>query len=355
MKKILITGSLGYLGSVSTEYLADRGYGVVGYDTGFFKKGILYPPKTVATVMSDARDIVEKDLEGIYAVVHLAGISNDPFGNLDVAKIYDPTRVYAKNIAEMCKKKGIKFVFASSCSVYGKGGDEALNEESLTEPQTPYSINKLQIEQDLRSLADASFSPVALRFATVFGPSPRLRLDIVINMFVGMAVGTGEIVLNSDGTAWRPNVHILDVAEAVYRAIETDWKDGLLVLNVGDEQNNMRIVDIAHLIASHIPGCQVKFAGGDPKAEVMVKNPTMAGDKDTRTYQVSFEKIKKIFPGYRAGISIELGCIDFIKKMQEVGFSAEDFKDPKFYRLKTISRLYDEQYLSEDLRWLKEY
>jgi len=356
MKKILITGSLGCLGSVFTEYFTERGYDVVGYDTGFFKKGILYPPKPVETVLRDARDITEKDLDGIYAVIHLAGISNDPFGNLDVAKIYDPTRAYARAIAEMCKKRGVKFIFASSCSIYGKGGDEVLNEESPTAPQTPYSLNKLQIEQDLRELAAPGvFSPIALRFATAFGISPRLRLDIVINMFVASAVGTGAIVLNSDGSAWRPNVHVQDIADAVRRAIESDWNNGLLVLNVGDEKNNMKIIDIAKLIAGQVDGCEVKFAGEDPNLEVMVKNPTMAGAKDTRTYQVSFERIKTTFPGYSAQWSIEAGTADMVKKLQELHFSESDFKDPKFYRLKTIADLYDKKYLSEDLRWLKEY
>lgn len=355
MKKILITGSRGYIGSVLTDYLEARGYECVGYDTGFFRNGMLYPPARAEGAFRDVRDLTEADLAGVDAVVHLAGVSNDPFGNLDVSKIYDPTRAYAKSLALMCKKKGIRFIFASSCSIYGKGGDEALNESSEVHPQTPYSVNKLQIEQDLRAMSGDGFSPIALRFATAFGSSPFFRLDIVINMFVGMAVGTGSIVLNSDGSAWRPNVHVQDIVEAVRRAIDSDWKDGLLILNVGDEENNMKIIDIAKLVGARVPGCEVKFMAKDPGAEVMLKNPTVAGDKDTRTYQVSFAKIKEVFPGYHTAWTIEAGIDEMAKKLKEVGFSEADYKDPRFYRLKTIAKLYEDHYLSDELRWLKEY
>ncbi len=355
MKKILITGSLGYLGSVFTEYFAEHGYDVVGFDTGFFRDSILFPPKAVETIMRDARDMTEKDLEGVYAVVHLAGISNDPFSNLDAAKIYDPTRAYARTIATMCKKLGVKFVFASSCSVYGKGGDEALSEESPTAPQTAYAMNKFQIEQDLRELADKDFSPVALRFATAFGLSPRMRFDIVINMFVGMAITTKKIVLNSDGSAWRPNIHVLDMAQAARCAVESDWKGGLLIVNAGDEKNNMKIIDIARMVTGRIPGSEVKLLTEDASAEALLKNPTIANAKDTRTYQVSFEKIKKIFPGYSAQWPIEKGIEQMTEKFSEMHLSEEQFKDPKFYRLKTIADLYSRHYLSDDLRWLKPY
>ena len=353
MKKIFITGYRGYIGSVLTDYLEARGYECVGYDTGFFRKGMLYPPSHGEGAFRDVRDLTEADLEGVDAVVHLAGISNDPFGNLDAAKIYDPTRAYARAIAEICKKKSIRFIFASSCSVYGKGGDEALNEESPVYPQTPYSVNKLQIEDDLRAMSGGGFSPIALRFATAFGSSPFFRLDIVINMFVGMAVTTGSIVLNSDGGAWRPNVHVQDIAESVRRSIESDWNGGLLILNVGDEANNMKVIDIAKLVAARVPGCEVKFIAKDPGVEVMLTNPTVAGDKDTRTYQVSFAKIREVFPGYRTVWTIGAGIDEMVKKLKEIGFSESDYKDPRFYRLKTIAQLYEEHYLSDELRWIK--
>ena len=353
MKKVLITGSLGYLGSVFTEYLPEHGYECIGYDTGFFKDGILYPPKPTTTVMRDARDITEKDLDGVYAVVHLAGISNDPFGNLDAARIYDPTRVYARAVAEICKKKRIKFVFASSCSVYGVGGNKILDEDSETSPQTPYSVNKLQIEQDLRAMAvKGGFSPVALRFATAFGLSPRMRFDVVTNMFVGMAVATGKISLASDGSAWRPNVHVLDIAEAVRCAIETDWNGGLLVLNVGEEAGNMTVLDIAKIVRDSVSGSEIEFLRQQDKG-VLVKNPTVVGEKDTRTYTVSFERIRKYFPGYRVAWPMAKGVAHMVAKLKTLKLSEAEFKDKKYYRLRTISYLHDNHYISDDLRWLK--
>ena len=154
---------------------------------------------------------------------------------------------------------GVKFIFASSCSVYGIGKDHHLNEDSPINPQTLYSLNKAQIENDLRAISGATFSPIALRFATVFGPSPRIRFDLVINMFAGMAVTDGVIVLNSDGLAWRPNLHILDACHAIRSAIELNNKDGLLVMNVGSEENNMSIIDLAKSIQIAVPGCELKY------------------------------------------------------------------------------------------------
>ena len=228
MKRILVTGSLGYLGSVLTSYLVEAGYDCMGYDTGFFKDSLLYPPPLTPTVFRDARDITQSDLKHIDVVIHLAGISNDPMGKLDAASIYDPTRTYTFKIAKMCKKLGVKFIFASSCSIYGLGVDELLTEESQVFPQTGYSMNKLQVEEDLRSISDSSFSPISLRFATVFGNSPRIRFDVVINMLTGMAMANKTIVLNSDGKAWRPNLHILDLCMAVRCAIDLDYRRGEL-------------------------------------------------------------------------------------------------------------------------------
>jgi len=356
-KKILITGSLGYLGSVLTEYLMRYGFSCVGYDTGFFCDCVLYPPSLTQTIIRDARDITEHDLDGIAAVVHLAGISNDPFGNLDAATVYDPTRYYAKTVASLCKQKGVKFIFASSCSVYGKSDAGVLNEESQTNPQTPYSLNKFQIEQDLRSLSDETFSPIALRFATAFGLSPRMRFDLVINMFVGMAAVSKNIILNSDGSAWRPNVHVLDICQAIRCAIESQWKGGgLLVLNVGDNANNMQIVEIAKLIQKSIPGCDLKFLSEDKNLdkEGLVRDRKVNG-VDTRTYQVSFDKIKKIFPNFRCEWSIEDGVKEMAKKFHDLPLTEQTLKSIDFYRLQKIEYLYLNHYISNDLRWIHHY
>lgn len=356
MKKILITGSLGYIGSVLTPFLEDRGYKTIGYDTGFFKDSVLYKLQETETILKDARDIGENDLKGIDEVVHLAGISNDPLKKLDAARVYDPTREYSFNIAKLCKKLGIKFIFASSCSIYGIGGDEFLTEESEVHPQTGYSINKLQIEGDLRSISDKDFSPIALRFATAFGLSPRIRFDVVVNMFAGMAFTEKAIVLNTDGTPWRPNLHILDFCEAIRRSIELDYSGGeLLIMNVGDENNNLQVIQIAKTVAAAVPGCEVKFLNENPgldKEGLITDRKVKSGGVDTRTYKVSFEKIQRMLPGFKCEWSVKRGVKETISKFEEIGLTREIFKNRGFYRLQQLEYLHENNFLSDDLRWL---
>ncbi len=356
MKKILITGSLGYLGSVLTKTLAESGFDCIGYDTGFFKDSLLYPPSPTETILRDARNITEADLKNIDVVVHLAGISNDPMGKLDVSRVYDPTRIYSLNIAKLCKKLGVKFIFASSCSVYGLGGTELLIESSATHPQTPYSLNKLQIEEDLRSISDKNFSPIALRFATVFGPSPRLRFDVVINMLTGMALANKTIVLNSDGMSWRPNLHILDACQAIRCAIELDYReDELLVLNVGADENNLQVIQIATIIQQAIPGCDLKFLAENPTLdkEGLIRDRKIKEGDDTRTYKVSFEKISKTLPNFKCEWNVERGVRDMAALLERLSFNMEMFKRRGFYRLQELEYLHENGYLSDDLHWLK--
>lgn len=356
MKRILVTGSLGYLGSVLTISLVESGFDCIGYDTGFFKDSILYPTPTILTVFRDARDITEVDLKNIDVLVHLAGISNDPMGNLNPAQIYDPIRLYSFKIAKMCKKLGVRFIFASSCSVYGLGADELLTEISPTYPQTPYSLNKLQIEEDLRSISDKDFSPIALRFATVFGNSPRLRFDLVVNMLTGMAMANKKIVLNSDGQAWRPNLHINDVCKAVRCAIKFDYRGGeLLVLNVGSDENNLKVIEIAKIIQRAIPGCELKFLAENPELdkEGLIRDRKIKSGGDTRTYKVSFEKIKETLPGFKCEWSVERGVKDMAAKLEEISFNMEIFKRRGFYRLQQLEYLYENGNISDDLQWLK--
>ena len=355
-KKILITGSLGYLGSVLTQSLMEHGYDCVGYDTGFFKDCHLYPPSLAKTIFKDARDIAEIDLKNIDVVVHLAGISNDPMGKLDVSRVYDPTRKYAFDIAKMCKKLGIRFIFASSCSVYGLGGNELLTESSQVTPQTGYSLNKYQIEEDLRSISDNNFSPIALRFATVFGHSPRLRFDVVVNMLTGMAFANKTIVLNSDGKSWRPNLHIQDVCKSVKCAIEFDYREPeLLILNVGSDENNLQIIEIAKVIQNVIPGCELKYLAENPglDKEGLIKDRKIKNGSDTRTYKVSFEKIKKTLPNFYCDWNVERGVIDMVSLFEQISFNKETFNQRGFYRLQELEYLYEKGFLSDDLRWIK--
>lgn len=356
VKKILVTGSLSYIGSVLTSYLEEKGFKCVGYDTGFFRNSIFYTPSKTETIFHDVRDITEKDLKNVDAVVHLAGISNDPLDKLDNARIYNPTRKYSLEIARLCKKKGIKFIFASSCSVYGVGGDDFLVEDSPVHPQTKYSLNKLQIENDLRSISDRDFSPIALRFATVFGPSPFMRFDLVVNMFSGMAFTEKVIVMNSDGMPWRPNVHIFDVCEAIRCAIELDYRGAeLLVLNVGDNNNNFQVIQIAKIAAEAVGGCEVKFLNENLELdeEGLIKDRKIKAGVDMRTYKVSFAKIKKVFPGFECAWTIERGVKDMVVMFERFHMDREMFKRKSFYRLQQLEYLYGAGYLSDDLRWLK--
>ena len=354
MERILITGSLGYFGSVLSKHLADNGYDCIGYDTGFFKDCLLYSPPQTKTVLKDVRDMTESDLLNIDAVVHLAGISNDPMGNLDAASVYDPTRVYSFEIAKLCKKLGIRFIFASSCSVYGLGDKELLNETSETQPQTGYSLNKLQIEEDLSSISDKDFSPIALRFATIFGLSPRIRFDVVINMLVGMAVADGTIVLNSDGQAWRPNLHILDACEAVRCAIDLKY-DGqdLLVLNVGADENNLQVIQIAKIVKKMVPGSELKFLHENPDLdkEGLIRDRKIKAGSDTRTYRISFEKLSEMIPAFKSTWSVEKGVRNMVSVLNDLSFNTEIFKRKGFYRLQHLENLHENNLISDDLRW----
>jgi nucleoside-diphosphate-sugar epimerase len=354
---VLITGCLGYLGSVLTKYLEDAGYNCTGFDTGFFRDCLLYKQTHAGARYIDVRDLTHEDLEGHDVVVHLAGISNDPMGQLDAATIYDPTREYSNELATMCKQLGIRLIFASSCSVYGVGTEELMTEESQVNPQTFYSQNKKQIEEDLASLSDNNFSPIALRFATVFGLSPRIRFDIVVNMLVGMAVSTRRIVLNSDGLAWRPNLHILDLCEAVKRAIQLDYDGGkLLILNVGSEDNNHQVIEIARMIQECVTGSEINYLSVDSSLdnEGLIRDRKVAdGKTDNRSYRVSFQKIRKVLPGFECHWSVKRGIQQMADLFMQLPLTRETFKRADFYRLQKLEALLSSGHLSKDLLWQK--
>lgn len=355
MKRVLVTGSLGYLGSALSGHLEKYGYEVVGLDIGFFKDALLYPHQSTHTVFRDAREITAKDLVNIDAVVHLAGISNDPVGKLEASLVYDPTRSYSLSIAKLCKSKGIKFIFASSCSVYGLGSEELLTEDSDVNPQTFYSKNKIQIEEDLKTISDKSFSPIALRFATVFGLSPRIRFDVVINMFVGMAVTSRSIVLNSNGLSWRPNLHIQDACQAIRCAIELDHDSGeLLVMNVGADENNQQIIGIAKIIQNLIPSCEINFLSEKPELDKggLIRDRKVNNGQDTRTYRVSFGKIKKYMPDFKCEWDIEKGAGEMLSFFERLPLTSDRFRSRCFYRLQHLEDLHATGLISDELMML---
>lgn len=353
-KRIIITGSLGYVGSVLAPYLLENGYDVLGYDTGFFKDSLLYPTPHYDTKIKDARDITRDDFRGYDAVVHLAAMSNDPFGDLSEHTVYGVTREYAKTIATYCRELGMKFVFASSCSVYGAGTGELTNESGPTAPLTAYSRNKLEIERDLAGLAGNDFSPIALRFATAYGLSPRMRFDLVINMLVGMGVATGTVFLNSDGSAWRPFIHVEDMARAIEAALRGDPSPGsLALLNAGQTEENFQILDVARIVADAIPGSSVSYLrDGKIESETaeLVRDRKVDG-ADKRTYRVSFENIKKALPDFKPVHTVRATVPNMATRLAEMDFSEEDFKSVGFYRLQRMEELLRSKQLDENLRW----
>ncbi len=351
--KIIVTGSTGYLGSVLIPSLIKEGYDCVGFDNGFFADALLYPVPAYKTIKKDARDISPEDLQGAIALVHFAAISNDPYGKLSAEIVYNPTRIYARQIALMCKKASIKFIFASSCSVYGVGKDELIDENSETHPQTPYSLNKIQIEQDLADLSEPGFSPIILRFATAYGLSPRIRFDLVINMLCGMAITKKEIVLNSDGLAWRPFVHVEDIVQAISCAIASPWNEGRpLVLNAGATTDNFQIQNIASIIskaAGNIPVSLLTEKSG-ASSELVFDRKIKQGGADTRTYRVSFEQIKKAFPGYSCAWNVPKGIAQMVGLFTKLPLTVSSFENRGFYRLQRMEDLFASGAISPDAR-----
>lgn len=357
MKNILIVGSEGYLGSYLTGYLQKHGYDCVGIDTGFFKQGEFTQPVPVHTLDKDARFIKENDIEGYDALIQLAGVSNDPFGHMSEEQIYDPTRDYALEIANMCKSLGVKYIFPSSCSVYGAAGEGYMDEYSPPNPQTPYSLNKLQVEEGLNKIANENFSPIALRFGTIYGMSPRIRFDLVVNMLCGLALTTKKITLNSNGHAWRPHLNIEDACEAFRCSIDWDNKAGkLIVLNVGRNDNNFKIIDIAKIINRHVVGSELEFLNADKNfnEDDLICDKKIQDGVDTRTYKVSFDAIHKNLPDFKAKWSVEDGIMDLLDKLKRAGLTSKIFNKREFYRLQQIEYLYQTKQIDDNLFWRTE-
>ena len=353
MKKVLVTGSQGYIGTLLMQMLLKNGYECVGYDLGMFEDCYLYPTTKKDYIKKDIKDLSEKEIEKCDVLIHLAGVTNDPFVGFKPEKAYNYSRKHTFKLATLCKKLGVKFIFSSSCSVYGIGGDKILDENAIPNPQTTYALNKWQIEQDLSNLSDKSFSPIALRLATLFGASPMMRFDIVVNMLVGMGVTTQKIVLNSDGKAWRPNVHIKDVAMAFIESVNLDYSAGrLLTLNVGSEGNNYQIIEIANIVKECIDGCNIEFLNKNPQLDKksLIKDSNVRDGIDVRTYRISFEKIKDVL-GFKCNWGLEEGINDMIKKFKRINLHKNQFNSINYYRLRKVKDLYERGVISEELCW----
>ena len=340
--KILVTGTEGYLGSLLPPLLLEKGHEVIGVDTGYYKVGWLYNGTTVTakTLNKDIRDITKEDLQGVEAIVHMAELSNDPTGQLAPNITYEINHKGSIRLAELAKSAGVRrFVYMSSCSVYGVATEGEITEESPVNPQTAYAECKTLVERDVKLMADENFSPSFMRNATAFGASPRMRFDIVLNNLAGLAWTTKEIKMTSDGTPWRPLVHALDICKAIVCTLEAPH-DIIhnQIFNVGDTANNYQVKEIAEIIASIFEGCKLSF--GD-------------SGSDNRSYRVSFEKINTKLPGFKCDWNAQLGAQQLYDLFNQIDMTKEMFQFRGFTRLKQLEHLIRTQQIDQNFFWNK--
>jgi nucleoside-diphosphate-sugar epimerase len=337
--RVLVTGTEGYLGCLLAPVLMSRGHDVLGVDTGYYASGWLYNgvPQTTRTLRKDIRHITREDLEGVDAIVHMAELSNDPLGELLSEVTYTVNHAGSVRLAELAIEAGVeRFVYMSSCSVYGVA-DGVVDETSPVNPQTAYADCKTLVERDLRKLASDSFSPTFMRNATAFGASPRQRFDIVLNNLAGLAWTTGRIAMNSDGTPWRPLVHGLDIAKAIYCALEAP-REAVHneTFNVGSNEQNYQVREIAETVGRIFTGCEVTFgpSGGD-----------------NRSYQVNFDKISSQLPGFSCNWNAERGARQLHEVFTHIQLDAETFTGRGHTRLKQLEHLIRTKQLDPELFW----
>ncbi len=341
--KILVTGTEGYIGARLAPWLSATGHDVSGLDTGFYRDGCLYlDPVGLASMPStrfkDLRTVEPADFEGFDAVIHLAELSNDPLGQNRPEITFKINHEGSLRIAKAAQAAGVKrFVYASSCSVYGVGTGDFLDEDSPINPQTAYAQCKSLVERDLKPLAGDRFSVVFLRNATAYGPSPRMRFDIVLNDLCALAWTNKKISMTSDGSPWRPIVHVEDICEAMRCAVEApaDAINGE-IFNVGATAENYRIREIAQIVARAFPGCEV--SAGPPS-------------QDNRSYRVSFDKIATKLPGFKARWTAQKGAEELQRLFERVELARETYQFRSFTRLKQLQYLQRTRQIDDDLFW----
>jgi len=338
--RILVTGHKGYIGAVMAPMLEAAGHEVVGFDSDLFEKCTFGESfREFPSIRKDLRDVELTDLEGFDSVIHLAGLSNDPLGNLNPNLTYDINHHASVRLARLSKEVGIKrFLFSSSCSTYGAAGDKILDETAEFNPVTPYGRSKVLVEQEVSQMASPEFSPVFLRNATAYGVSPRLRFDLVLNNLTAWALTTGRVFIKSDGTPWRPIVHIEDISRAFLAALEAPRE--LIhnqAFNVGRSEENYQIRDLAEIVKETVPGCRIELAAD-------------AGP-DKRCYRADFSRIAKTLPAFQPKWDARRGARELYDAYKKVGLRVEDFEGPRYKRIDHIQGLLASGRLNSDLRW----
>jgi nucleoside-diphosphate-sugar epimerase len=337
--RVLVTGHLGYIGAVLAPMALQAGHDVVGLDSDLYG-GCDFgaPPVPVPSLHRDVRDVTAGDLAGVDAIVHLAALSNDPLGDLDPALTAAINCDASLRLAALARDAGVRrFVFSSSCSNYGAAGDDLVDENATLRPLTPYAVSKVRVEEGLTRLADRDFTPVFLRNATAYGVSPRLRCDVVLNDLVGSAHATGRVLVRSDGTPWRPLVHVADIAAACLVALAAP-RDVIHAeaFNVGRTDENFRVSEIAEIVRSAVPGARVEYAAD-------------AGP-DKRSYRVSFEKIRRLLPSFVPRWTVRAGADELATAYRERGLTRDDLEGARYRRVGRIRALLRTGRLDPSLR-----
>jgi nucleoside-diphosphate-sugar epimerase len=341
--RVFLTGVNGYIGAVLAPYLLARDLAVVGLDTGFYRDGWLYSDNahlaaSPLTLNKDLRAVSAEDLRGCDAVVHLAELSNDPLGQNNPAVTHKINHQGSVALAEHARRAGItRFVYTSSCSVYGAGTGDFLDESSAVNPQTAYAQCKVLVERDLKAMAGADFTPVLLRNATAFGPSPRMRFDIVINDLCALAWTSKRIAMTSDGSPWRPVVHVLDICEAIYRCLLAPEEAVRgKIFNVGQNSENYRVRELAQIVAEEFPGCTLSMG---------------PAGHDNRSYRVNFERIHRELPGFRCAYTARDGARELRELFERIQMQPETYQFRAFTRLKQLLYLQATRQIDAEFYW----